>query len=88
MVELDVTYLCFSFVYAKSLHKMFNLNFIFMKNLENFGVQELDAKEIRETEGGWLDRAVWGAVALVLAALNTDWDAAGADYSSGFKDAH
>ena len=23
-----------------------------MKNLENFGVQELDVKEIRETDGG------------------------------------
>lgn len=30
-----------------------------MKNLENLGVQELDAKEIRETEGGgWLADAV------------------------------
>ncbi|NCT10536.1 MAG: hypothetical protein GW772_10745 [Flavobacteriia bacterium] len=27
-----------------------------MKNLQSFGVQELDAKEVRETEGGipWL----------------------------------
>ena len=26
-----------------------------MKNLENYGVQELNAKEIRETDGGWFD---------------------------------
>jgi hypothetical protein len=27
-----------------------------MKNLENIGVQELNAREIRETEGGnWID---------------------------------
>jgi len=26
-----------------------------MKNLENYGVQELNAKEIKETDGGFLD---------------------------------
>ena len=25
-----------------------------MKNLENYSVQELNAKEIRETDGGWM----------------------------------
>jgi hypothetical protein len=25
-----------------------------MKNLENYGVQELNTKEIKETEGGWI----------------------------------
>jgi len=34
-----------------------------MKNLENYGVQELNAREIRETEGGFL------IVILVIAAL-------------------
>ncbi len=27
-----------------------------MKNLENFGVQELSANEINQTNGGWLGR--------------------------------
>ncbi len=31
-----------------------------MKNLENFGVQELDSKEMRKTQGGWLGIALIG----------------------------
>ena len=31
---------------------MFNFKFKKMKNLENYGVQELNAKEIRKTDGG------------------------------------
>ena len=43
-----------------------------MKNLKNFGVQELNAKEIKETDGGWLipvSRAIAKA-ATVLVAIN------------------
>ena len=31
-----------------------------MKNLENFGVQELNAKEIKETDGGFIPLVIWG----------------------------
>lgn len=42
---------------------MFNKNkFYNMKNLENYDVQELDAREIQETDGGW-----WQYVVLWLA---------------------
>jgi lactobin A/cerein 7B family class IIb bacteriocin len=34
-----------------------------MKNLENFGVQELNAREIRETEGG-----IWPVIAICCMA--------------------
>ena len=34
--------------------QMFNFKFKKMKNLENYGVQEMNAKEITETEGGIL----------------------------------
>jgi hypothetical protein len=54
------------------------------KNLESFGVQELDAKEVRETDGGWWKEAI----GLALAILSTDWDQAASDFSSGFRDAH
>jgi hypothetical protein len=51
-----------------------------MKNLENFGVQELNAREIREIEGG--KGSPWGyAVAGVLWVLS-EWD----DISAGFTD--
>jgi len=33
-----------------------------MKNLENYGVLEMNAKEIRETEGGLLPIVVFGVV--------------------------
>ena len=35
-----------------------------MKNLQNFGVQELSAKEIRETSGGFFPWIILGIVAL------------------------
>lgn len=41
-----------------------------MKNLQNFGVQELNAKEIRETEGGLL---FLGACAVILAVAYICW---------------
>ena len=39
-----------------------------MKNLENFGVQELNAKEIRNTDGGFLQ---YLAAALLYFAVET-----------------
>lgn len=39
-----------------------------MKNLENFGVQELSFKEIKETEGGFLPLLIYGAALLVEVA--------------------
>jgi lactobin A/cerein 7B family class IIb bacteriocin len=31
-----------------------------MKNLENFGIQELSTKEIKETDGGFIPLVIWG----------------------------
>lgn len=56
-----------------------------MKNLENFGVQEMTLSEEIQIDGGNLYR--W-AFALAFAALNTDWDQAFDDMSRGFDDAH
>ena len=33
-----------------------------MKNLERFGVQELNAKEIKDIDGGFFPIAIWGVV--------------------------
>jgi hypothetical protein len=33
-----------------------------MKNLQNYGVQELNAKEIKETDGDFFPIAIWGVV--------------------------
>jgi len=46
-------------------NKCLTLNFRKMKNLENFGVQELNAREVRETEGGIIPLLLYGA-ALVI----------------------
>ena len=47
-----------------------------MKNLENYGVQELNAKEIRETDGGiiGLDDILIGLVIAVGTVIVNDWD--------------
>ena len=47
-----------------------------MKNLENYGVQELNAKEIMETDGGWVVPILRGiAYALsIAAAINDECD--------------
>ncbi|MCD8405150.1 hypothetical protein LNI90_00830 [Tenacibaculum dicentrarchi] len=51
-----------------------------MKNLNDFGVQELSGKEIKETQGGY-----WWLIGVGLAVLNTDWDKAGEDFSNGYN---
>jgi len=59
-----------------------------MKNLENYGVLEMNTKEIKETDGGIFgidDAIILGAIALTLAVLNTDWDKAADDFKRGYN---
>lgn len=51
-----------------------------MKNLElqNTELKSLDNDELEEIDGGW-----WFLIPLALAALNTDWDKAAADFERG-----
>jgi len=53
-----------------------------MKNLESFGVQELNAKEIREVEGGLWPLALLGWY--VYETLN-DVDSATSSFNSGWN---
>ncbi|MGC1205567.1 MAG: hypothetical protein WA839_11860 [Flavobacteriaceae bacterium] len=54
-----------------------------MKNLENFGVQELDAKEVIVIEGGIRGGgSPWGYVFAGLLWIASEWD----DISAGFSD--
>ncbi|PIY09925.1 MAG: hypothetical protein COZ17_11530 [Flavobacteriaceae bacterium CG_4_10_14_3_um_filter_33_47] len=57
---LDVTIFCFG------KNKCLTLNFKKMKNLENFSVQELNAKEIKNTNGGFLGILI--AAVIIIAA--------------------
>jgi len=47
-----------------------------MKNLENYGVQSLNAKEIRETEGGQIDpEQCWWVLDVAYDYITSlDWD--------------
>tara|TARA_R110002096_G_scaffold184679_2_gene363269 strand:+ start:1178 stop:1354 length:177 start_codon:yes stop_codon:yes gene_type:complete len=47
-----------------------------MKNLQNFGVQELSAKEIKQTDGGifGLDDLIVGCLIAVVVGVVNDWD--------------
>jgi len=55
-----------------------------MKNLKNFGVQEMNAKEIRETDGGVLG---WDdALAIIGAAIYIYNE--GGDFVDGFSSAY
>ncbi len=53
-----------------------------MKNLENFGVQELNSKEIRETDGGywWV---LQGAIGTFLYEVVNDWENNVAAFKAG-----
>jgi hypothetical protein len=54
---------------------MFNLKLLKMKNLENYGIQEMDAKEIREVDGGTGTSWFWqAAVATFVYNVFADWD--------------
>ena len=48
-----------------------------MKHLENYGVQELNAKEMTQTDGGF-----WPIVLAVGLYVMSEWD----DISAGFND--
>jgi len=54
-----------------------------MKNLENYGVQEMNAEEIRETDGGsiWV---VLGVIASVI-AIGAAIDAAAEEFIEGWN---
>ena len=41
--------------------------------LENFGVQELDAKEMKEIDGGFLAFLLFGIIALVALIASEDY---------------
>tara|TARA_R110000868_G_scaffold172128_1_gene407938 strand:- start:719 stop:874 length:156 start_codon:yes stop_codon:yes gene_type:complete len=41
-----------------------------MKNLENFGVQELDAREIRETDGGIIPLLIIAVDLFIMSAYS------------------
>ncbi|MCX2573926.1 hypothetical protein [Pedobacter sandarakinus] len=49
--------------------------------LENFGVQELDVKEMIETEGG----NFWAFIAEGLIEAALDWEGAVADFKAGYN---
>jgi len=51
-----------------------------MKNLE---LQELSREEVKDINGGATIGCALGVTALVLAALNTDWDQAIEDFNRG-----
>ena len=48
-----------------------------MKNLENYGLQELNAQEIKETDGGWLDFELGDLVDFYIWAFTDGADAVG-----------
>ncbi|HIE45818.1 MAG TPA: class IIb bacteriocin, lactobin A/cerein 7B family [Flavobacteriaceae bacterium] len=50
-------------------NKSLILNFKKIKNLENYGVQELDAKEVVSVDGGFLP-LIFIALLLVTAPIN------------------
>lgn len=68
-----------------------------MKNLSKFGVQELDAKETKKIEGGFVPLVIWGvaftakqvagfAIGSVAGALLTqDLDSLGSSFMKGFN---
>lgn len=57
-----------------------------MKNLENYGVQKMNTKEIRDTNGGDFGITL-GLIALGITILSTDWDEVGDSISRGWNDA-
>ena len=56
-----------------------------MKNLESYGVQKMDFKEIKETDGGIAFSTVLACIALGLVIMNTDWDEVADDVSRGWN---
>ena len=56
-----------------------------MKNLESFGVQELNAKEIRETDGGFAGWVVGAFLGSFLYGIVEDWDANVAAFEEAYN---
>ncbi|MBL4746441.1 MAG: hypothetical protein JKY08_08735 [Flavobacteriaceae bacterium] len=56
-----------------------------MKNLENYGVQEMGSKESKNINGGifGIDDLIIGVTLLVVGAIITDWDGFKAGISGG-----
>lgn len=52
--------------------------------LENYGVSQMETREMKEANGGWFALII-GCVSLVIAVLNTDWDEAANDFKRGFE---
>ena len=63
---------------SHNLHKIKlfnNLNFVLMKNLAELGVQELNAAEMKNTDGGFIPILLAGLVLYgSIAPYYTNWD--------------
>lgn len=55
-----------------------------MKNLDNYGVQELNAEQVENTDGGFI-LAVIAVVGIVIAIGEVNWDEAGSDMQDGWN---
>ena len=55
-----------------------------MKDLNEFGVQEINGKDLKEVEGGGLGLII-GLAGLAIAVLSVDWDQAADDFSRGWN---
>ena len=55
-----------------------------MKNLNEFGVQEMNIEELKVADGGSIGLAI-GIAGLCLAVLCVDWDQAADDFSRGWN---
>ncbi|MBL4723933.1 MAG: hypothetical protein JKY73_00710 [Lutibacter sp.] len=58
-----------------------------MKNLENYGVQELNAKEIKDTDGGFIICGIFVASWVVYTVAGLCVAAAGVGAYNGYKNA-
>jgi hypothetical protein len=57
-----------------------------MKNLQSFGVQEMDVQDRKNINGGDFGISlVIALVALCITVLNTDWDKAADDFNRGYN---
>ncbi len=67
-------------MFNKSVFFNRQLKFYFMKNLENFGVQELNTKEITKIDGGWYPFDGWTPIKNLA---NDLWNAFQAGFQEG-----
>ena len=56
-----------------------------MKNLENYGVQEINAEEIRETDGGFLGILLAAAATYLVYETLGNWEASNAVCNAGVE---